>query len=263
MGQPNASFFTSFNSAFQQFAVGLVGVSAASALFVTMGAAVGVMPWLEFEVQYGASVFSHAGMALQISLTLLLVALCAYLPANRRILNLETSHRDFRMSMADVSEAFSACLKADLDGYFKTEGEFDAVRERFAFLREHPDLETLEPEIMELAAQMSKESSSLTKTFSTEKIERAQTFLKQRQAEIARFEAHLDRAARACSDLSALAEQIDDQENQLTEKRQDIERTLRGALRELGFELRQRGSEEHGLNRVIAMHSAKIATPAE
>ena len=45
-------------------------------------------------------------------------------------------------------------------------------RERLVWLRRHPDLGSAEPEILELAAQMSHESRTLAQTFSTERVER-------------------------------------------------------------------------------------------
>ena len=52
----------------------------------------------------------------------------------------------------------------------------------------HPDLGALEPEILELAAQMSRISQDLAETYSDEKVDRARTFLQQRQQEIDTFQ---------------------------------------------------------------------------
>jgi len=64
--------------------------------------------------------------------------------------------------------------------------EFDAVRERLAYLRDHPDLDSLEPQVLELAAQMSHQSRELSDIYNDEKVTRAKTFLKQRQEEAER-----------------------------------------------------------------------------
>ena len=243
-----------------------------------MLSAFGVLPWLTLPLQFGDILIPEGGMYVQIGLTAVIICLCSILPAYSRMLRLEESHRDFRISMEDVGQAYAACHAADREGFFQLSREFDAVRERMAFLQEHPELETLEPQILEIASQMSIESHHLSQTFSVEKVERARSFLKQRQKEIAGFEQALERARNSCFELSALAEKIEDDEIKLGEKRREVEEKLRTALVELGFELRHRpisatempkpvrvsGDQDpsEGRNRVIAMH-AGFGAPAE
>merc|ERR1712173_435973 len=97
----------------------------------------------------------NAGMYAQLALTVLAVGLCFFLPTNRRVMQLETSHRQFNVGMQDVARAYAAVHAADRAETFQMSSEFDSVRERLAYLRDHPDLATLEPAVLEMAAQMS------------------------------------------------------------------------------------------------------------
>lgn len=135
-----------------------------------------------------------AGMYLQIFVTILTAGICFFLPSNVRIMQLENSHRRFTVSMDDVARAYGAVHAADRGRTFQLSSEFDAVRERLAYLRDHPDLSTLEPALLETAAQMSYISRELAEVYSDEKIGRARDFLKQRQEEIAQFNSRLDQA---------------------------------------------------------------------
>jgi len=47
------------------------------------------------------------------------------------------------------------------------------VRERLSYLRDHPDMDSLEPSVLELAAQMSQQSRELAEIYSDEKVARA------------------------------------------------------------------------------------------
>jgi len=251
--------------------VGLIGTTALSVA--------GVLPWLVMPLQFGGTIVPEGGMYVQIGLTILLLGVCSFIPSYSRVLKLENSHRDFRISMEDVSHAYSACHDADREGYFQLSREFDSIRERFAFLREHPELDSLEPQILELAAQMSLESRNLAETFSVAKVERARSFLKQRQKEIVGFEQSLERARASCFELTALAEKIEDDDIRLGQKRREVEEKLRTTLVELGFELRYRPinaadtpdipkptkvvDTNEGRSRVIAMHAGFGPGPAE
>ena len=148
----------------------------------SLAAAVGLAPWLRLDVGLGG-VSTDAGPAIQFGLTLFLLGLCFFVPMNDRVMRLETSHRSFRVTMWDVAQAYQAAHAADRDGCFSLKSEFDSVRERLEHLRRHPDLGTLEPELLEIAAQMSHESRELGEIYSTERVERAKQFLQQRQEE--------------------------------------------------------------------------------
>jgi len=178
----------------QPIALAALGVAALVLTGATVLAIAGVLPWAELSLGYGGEVYPQAGIWVQSGLTLLALGLLAFLPSNTRILRLEQSHRDFRISMHDVTHAYHTAHAADREGVFRMSHEFDAVRERLAFLRDHPDLQRLEPEILEAAAQMSQVSRELADTYSEEKVNRARGFLRQRQEELETFNERLETA---------------------------------------------------------------------
>jgi hypothetical protein len=59
------------------------------------------------------------------------------------------------------------------------------------YLRQHPDLSHLEPELLKIAAQMSHQSRALARVYSNDRVERAKSFLKQRQEEVNQTEGRL------------------------------------------------------------------------
>jgi hypothetical protein len=179
---------------FQRLAVALFLLAALALSAASIGAAIGLLPWLEFEAGFGGVTYHNAGQIAQVALTVLAVLLCFFLPANARIMALETSHRRFNIGMRDVARAYHAAHAADRAGLFQLSSEFDAVRERLAYLREHPDLGGLEPDLLEVAAQMSHISRELAEVYSDEKVARARQFLHQRQQEVEAFNARLDQA---------------------------------------------------------------------
>lgn len=162
-------------------------LSAVAALSLTACSAAGVLPWLSLPVSFGNAAFLQAGIGIQIAVTALLLILCGILPGLAQVMALETSHRSFHTSMNDVLRAYHAAHAADRSGHFSISAEFDEVRDRLEFLRHHPELGELEPDVLELAAQMSQVSRDLAQTYSDEKVTRARAFLRERQAECARF----------------------------------------------------------------------------
>lgn len=185
-----------------------LGLIAAVAL-----AAFGVIAWPELPLSFDGEPVPNAGMWAMIAVTALFLSLCVYIPTNSRMLSLESAHRDFRISMHDVAHAYHTAHAADRAGKFRMRHEFDAVRERIAFLREHPDLGDLEPEILEAAAQMSQISQELAETYSDEKVERARTFLKQRQEELEQFNDRLETAKALTHDLRHWVEAVEMEES--------------------------------------------------
>ena len=192
----------------------------------------GVVPWPEFSVSYAGAEY-QAGMIAQIALTGLMVVLCTYLPGTMRVQRLETTHRRFHINMEDVTRAYHAAHAADSAGKFQTRHEFDAVRERIAYLRDHPDLEGLEPQILEIAAQMSQVSQDLADTYSDEKMERARSFLRQRQEEVARFEQRLEQARAAVLEISHWARQVEMEESVARSQLDRLQDELRDVMPEL------------------------------
>ncbi|WP_135505331.1 DNA repair protein [Roseovarius aestuariivivens] len=214
----------------------LVFLLVALGLIVATGLAVaGIWPWLEMPLAFGGTVYPQAGLAVQSCVTLLAVLLCIYLPTNARIMALENSHRRFHIGMADVARAYAAAHAADRAGMFQVQSEFDAVRERLAYMREHPDLESLEPQIMEVAAQMSFLSRELAEIYSDDKVDRARAFLKQRQQEIELFNRRIDHAKAVTLRLKRWAEDVELEESVAVSQLQRLREDLRDILPELGY----------------------------
>ena len=114
------------------------------------------------------------------------IVITALIPGNKRVLQLERSHRDFHITINDVVEAYYRAHTADRKSTFQLPGEFDGVRDRFEFLKSQPDLRDLEPEILTLAAQMSYTTRKLAVAFNDETVLRAQDFIQQRKYELDR-----------------------------------------------------------------------------
>ena len=212
----------------------VVAVLAVAAACYTIASALGAAPWLTFPMTFGAETVA-AGPAVQIGLTALLLLLAAFVPAAGRIRKLETSHRDFRMSMDDVARAFHAAHTADRAGVFTMSSEFDAVRERLAFLRDHPDLERLEPEILELAAQMGQTAEKLADTYSDEKVRRAKDFLRQRQHEAERHQERIVEALHTCNELTTWLKEVEKDETAVNRQLDVLDKRLQAILPELGY----------------------------
>ncbi|WP_299842298.1 DNA repair protein [uncultured Roseovarius sp.] len=194
---------TILNMATLANAVGMIALAVITTAMVIMTilATTGVLPWLELQAGIGGVTYENAGQIAQVGLTLLLLLLSVYLPSAHRVMRLETSHRRFEMNMQDVAQAYAKAHASDRAGLFKMSSEYDAVRERIVHLRNHPDLEGIEPEILELAAQMSQVSQDLATTYSDENVARAQSFLQARQHEIESFNAQIDHAKQITAKL--------------------------------------------------------------
>jgi hypothetical protein len=174
----------------------------------------GAIPWISLATIRTDGSTQDIGPTLQVMGTLLSLALAGTVPGALRVLRLETSHRRFHMSMDDVARAYHAAHQADRNGYFTASSEFDRVRERIAFLRDHPDLGSLEPQLLEVAAQMSHESRHLAEIYSVDKVDRARAVLRQRLEEAALFSKRIEQASHICKDLrkwhdAVLAEEQD------------------------------------------------------
>jgi hypothetical protein len=184
----------------QRLALALIVSLAAAALAWTLAAALGWTPWLRLQVHLG-EIALEAGMAVQVTLALLLTGLCFFLPTNARVMQLERSHREFSVSMWDVARAYQAVHSADREGAFELKSEYDSVRDRLNYLRQHSELDVLEPRILEIAAQMSHESRDLAEAWSVERVERARAFLKQRQEEAQVYEERVAHAQAVCREI--------------------------------------------------------------
>jgi hypothetical protein len=237
---------------FRKLALALIIVFAILAVGATVGAAIGVLPWLTFTATFELFEVPQSGMFTQIFLTILLLALCFFVPSANRMIALERSHRDFKISMQDVAMAYAQVHAADRARVFTVSSEFDEVRERMEYLRDHPDLQMLEPGVLDLAAQMGQHTRALADVYSDNKVARARTFLKQRQEEVEAFERRLATAKTLTQDLRRWTEQIDMEEGIQQAQLERIEPDLLELLPELGFDL---DGEDDGDTTVVPMAS--------
>lgn len=186
----------------------------ATCLLVATGlATAGIWPWIDLAVMWNGARVAEAGMIAQIGLTIFAVTLCFFLPTNARIMKLEHSHRQFSVGVDDITRAYHAAHHADREGIFGLGDAFESTRDRLAFLRDHPDLGMLEPELLELAAKMSHISRDLAEAYSETKVERARSFLQQRQFEIDQFNDRLEQAKAIHGEFSTWINRLDLEEN--------------------------------------------------
>lgn len=216
-------------------ALALIGASAMAAL--------GLWSWIDLNLGYQGQQIENAGMYVQIGLSILALGLCFFLPSNRRIMVLENSHRRFSIGMQDVAQAYSAVHAADRAETFQLSSEFDAVRERLAYLRDHPDLSTLEPALLEVAAQMSHISRELAEVYSDDKIARARSFLKERQQEIALFNSRLEQAKGISTDLKHWLHEVELEESVAVAQLERLRAEMQEILPELGLESRHKADQ--------------------
>lgn len=201
----------------------------------TIAAALGLLPFLALPLQFGDTVLPQAGMVVQIGVVLLLLCIAAALPSGLRVLRLERSHRDFSVCMSDVADAYHAAHAADRAGAFGLGAEFDAVKERIMHLRRHPDLRAAEPEILEIAAQMSFTSRDLAQTYSDENVARARGFLSHREEEIALFEGRIRKAVAVSAELRDRIAAIETAERDNDVRLRALEEEFGDLLADLGF----------------------------
>ncbi|OYU18035.1 MAG: DNA repair protein [Rhodobacteraceae bacterium PARR1] len=217
---------------------------------LTFGALLGVFDWVQLPLRIGNWAPSQAGMALQLLLLLMLVALCLILPSLLRLSALEVGHRSFRISMDDVARAYRTAHAADRAGVFALSGEFESIRQRMEVLRRHPDLGDLEPELLELAAVMSHQSRDLARIYSDSKVDRARRFLRQRQEEVDAVAERLKLARSLVAELRTWLTDVEAEERQAHVQIKRLEADLREILPALGLEL---GEPARGDGNVVSL----------
>ncbi|MGL5011487.1 MAG: DNA repair protein [Paracoccaceae bacterium] len=227
----------------QNAAQGVLICTAIVLLGLTLAAAAGSLPWPALALSFGGTDLPQAGMFLQILLTLLFVLLCFYLPANTRMARLERSHRSFAMGMEDVARAYRMAHAADRAGVFSLSGEFDSMRARMDHLRKHPDLGHLEPEILQMAAQMSFETRELARAYSDDKVARAKMFLQQRQEEVQTLADRIATVRHVVDDLRRWSADVDAEERVAQVQMKRLEADLRELLPPLGLTLSDKTAE--------------------
>ncbi len=235
---------------FQMIFMILYAVSGIALLGYTIACAMGQAPWLSLPVQFGDNPPLDIGTGVQIGVTALVLGLIAYLPSNQRILRLETSHRRFAINMQDVARAYDAVHQADRQGVFQLKSEFDAVRERMNFLRNHPDLRLLETDILEVAAQMGAISRELAEVYSEERVDRARAFLTQRQQEVKMLEERLNEAKVIANDNHSWSHRVEIDEDVARSEIQRLSELLSDVMPEIempaGADLRQASRMANG-----------------
>lgn len=241
-------FFKSLSgiAAAGQIAAMFVFTLAGLALLCATGLAfAGVLPWLDLPVSYNGAPVPWAGAAAQVSLTALFLLLAVYVPTSRQVLMLEASHREFAVSMDDILSAYQAAHLADRKQAFSMQREFDAVRERFEYLKTHPDLPEIDAGLLTIAAQMSQQSRELAKTFSEENVERARESLKQRRRDAEELQERIQSANAASRELRREIEDVEYEEGsarsqlmRLREELSELEARIAGKGARTGRHLR-------------------------
>ncbi len=197
----------------QLAAMGILGGAALLGAVTSGLAFAGLLPWPQLSIQYAGEIVPWAGMALQLGLTALLVMVALFLPSTRRVMKLEMSHREFRVNMDDVTHAYRAAHMADRAETFQMRREFDAVRERYQFLKEHPSLAEMDADLLTIAAQMSEQSRELAEVYSDEKVARAKESLVQRQADAQNLDERIQQAFADARELKRLMDDVDIEES--------------------------------------------------
>jgi chromosome segregation ATPase len=154
------------------------------------------------------------------------------------------------MGMEDVSRAYRQAHASDRAGVFALSGEFDAMRTRMEHLREHPDMQHLEPELLQLAAQMSLETRDLARAYSDDKVARAKSFLKQRQEDVQALTDRLSLARRTCDELRRWLTDIEAEERSAQTQIRRLEADLKEILPTLGYAF---DMEDHRDANVVAL----------
>lgn len=224
---------------FQVLCLFVLSCAAFAGVGYTVLCAFGQAPWLTLTATFGAFTVPSAGIYLQTGVSAILFGLLFFLPANARILALEKSHRDFRVTMQDIERAYHTCHSADRAGVFTLSSEFDAVRERLTFLRDHPDLGYLETDVLTVAAQMSQQARKLADIYSEEKVERARAFLTERQAEAEEQQARILEAMHLCAEIRKWAQQVEAEETTVSRQLARLDEQLQAALPLLGYGFEQ------------------------
>lgn len=212
----------------------VLGLAALAMVVVTALSALGILPWLTIQAGFGAP-SPYAGMVAQIGLTVLLVMIAGFFPSSSRVLALERSHRDFKITMQDVAEAYHTAHVADRKGVFTLSAEFDQVRERIDYLRQHPDLKLLEADVLTLAAQMGRQSHRLAEIYNDERVARAKDFLAQRQAEAEEHQKQIAEALKTCRELMRWNSQVELEEAMVASQLQQLDEQLQEVLPALGY----------------------------
>jgi predicted nucleic acid-binding Zn-ribbon protein len=222
---------------FQIVTLGLLVTLAAAATVATVLSALGFFPWLQMQTVLSSGTIFDAGVWVQSLGSALLVGLCFFIPSANRMKDLERSHRDFGLTMNDIAQAYQLSHATDRKRNFSLSTEFDTMRERLTHMREHPELGHLEPEVLELAAQMSFTTRELAQIYSEDKVNRAKDFLKARQQELDSFNENLSLALTATQELKRWQSDVEASETETNRQMDRLEKDLQEILPQLGYEM--------------------------
>jgi len=243
----------------QALSLFLLSALAVSAVGVTAMSALGVMPWLTMTAAFGPYTYPEAGPIVQLTVTVILGLMLFFMPSSVRVLNLERAHRDFQVSMQDVARAYHFAHTADRAGVFTLSSEFDQVRERIAFLRDHPEMGQLESDVLTLAAQMGQQARHLADVYSDAKVVRAKEFLAQRQAEAEAQQARIVQALHVLRDIRRWSEQVETEEAIVASQLEQLDAQLQAILPALGYGFE---SSESATPETLARADNVVALPA-
>ena len=247
----------------QQVCTFLLVLSAIALTAATVAAAFGLVPWLDLPVAVGGEAVTGAGMWAQIALTTLVLILVGFLPSNARVRRLEVTNRDFHLSMADVAKAYDYVHAADRDGKFQLSREFDAMRDRIEWMRNHPELAGLEHDILQVAAQMSVESRELAEVYSDEKVDRARSFLRQRQQEVEDYRQRISMAQATVQEIKRWMQAISVEEGLAEKQLERLQKDLAEITDALKLTGHDRPQNVVGLSNRREGTNGGVATPAE
>lgn len=216
-----------------QFIVVAISLALAVSCF---GALFGFWPWLDLTASINGTQLRPIGQSAQLFVTAFMLVLLVYLPSNLRMAALERSHRSFTVGMEDVARAYAHAHAADRAKVFTLSSEFEDMRQRMEYMRAHPHFQDLEPEILQLAAQMSLQTRDLARIYADEKISRAKSFLRQRQEEVQLLNNRLDVALQTSDELRRWLTDIEIEERHASVQMKRLEADLRDILPKLGYD---------------------------
>lgn len=223
------------SSSLQVFSMVLVCTLAALLGGTLLLSIAGLIPAFQATLSFSDGSAFSAGLLLHGIAFLVSLLLVSYMPANWRMRRLEAGHRSFRIGMEDVTRAYEVAHAADRSDQFTMHSEYDAVRERLSYLASHPDLGHLEPEILEVAAQMGRVSEDLAETYSDAAVARARGFLAARQHEIDKMEDRIERAFECTREIRRLHERISLDEDVTLSRLERLKAELDEVLPDIGL----------------------------
>lgn len=212
----------------------LIGMAVAATV-ATIAAAFGLLPWLSLNMVSATGETMPVGVWVQSIVTVFLIGLCSFLPGVHQVQRLERSHRDFKVSMDDVARAYYVAHTADRQNAFNLSSEFEDMRDRLTLMRHHPDLSHLEPEILELAAQMSHTTRDLATVYSHDKVTRAKEFLRHRQQELDTLNENISLALSLTHEVRRWQNDVEASEYEANRQMDRLEQDLQEILPHIGF----------------------------